>query len=382
MANASWDPYHASLPGTHMSVIDDILRWIPDTASVAGSHVQGIYVLVSEPRCGKSSVSHRIAQMMRDQGRLGSAIFLAHDVEGRNSSKTIFSTMAYDLAAFNGKIEEAISCAIRKEPSLPTAPIGRQFCELIVMPIRDLTVIGPVFILIDGVDNLRDENDRQHFLRVLFDESAHLPSNFRILITARPGPDIDAALQRINHYHRRHMLFDDSGDTRDVRNHIQDAVSKLSANCLGEHSIDAVLGQLIKRSMEIHFWATTTCKFLTTASEGDATLFIARLLSEPLPQTPNDAMDYLYDALLQTLSAQSPVLFNTGWQVLFPASINVECTSISGAKSHFPAAITVDSHPVDVLHAVGCIILSSWIARAPITPSFQSIHHGQKTVHR
>ena len=369
MDNASWSPHRSSLTGTHTAVIDDILRWIPKTSSTVQSHIERVYFLFGEPRCGKSSVAHRIAQTMSEQGRLGSALFLARDVEGRINSRMIFSTMAYDLAAFDGKIEEAISCAIRRQPGLATAHIERQFRELIVEPIRNLTVIGPVLILIDGVDELRDMNDRLRFLRVLFEQSVHLPPNFRILITSRPIVDI-GAFRWIKDYHRRDMCFDDSGDMRDARAHIEDATSKLGVTCFGEDLTD----QFVKRSMEVHLWAKTASEFLIAASESDAALFIFILLSQPLPLTPNDAMDQLYNALLQTISKRFPVPFETGWQTLFYALTNGECTSISKVKLHFPVAVTLGHHPVDVLHNVGCIMLDvggSGVLR--LHPTFKAV---------
>ena len=342
MANASWSRHRVPLPGTHTAVIDDILRWIPETSSTTRPDIERIYFLFGEARCGKSSVAHRIAQSMSEQGRLGSAIFLARDVEGRNHSRTILSTIACDLAEFDGKIEEAISCSIRRQRSLGTADIERQFDELIVAPIRDLTFIGPVLILIDGIDELRDMKDRLRFLRVLFEQSVHLPPNFRFLITSRPIADI-GAFRWIKDYHRRDMCFDESGDMRDVRTHIEEATNKLGVTCFGEHSIDAVQDQLVKRALEIHLLATTMCKFLTSVSESDATLFITILLSHPLPLTPNDAMDQVYESLLRTMSMRFPVLFETGWQLLCHQLINGESTSISGVKSYLPAAVTLQS---------------------------------------
>ena len=309
---------------------------------------------------------------MFEQGRLGSAIFLARDVEARNHSRNILSTIAYDLAAFDGKIKEAISCAIQRQPSLATADIERQFQELIVAPIRDLTFIGPVLLLIDGIHELRDMKDQLRFLRVLFEQSVHLPPNFRFLITSRPIADI-GAFRWIKDYHRRDMCFDESGDVLDVRMHIEKATNKLGVTCFGEHSIDAVQDQLVKRALEVHLCATTMSKFLTSVSDSDATLFITTLLSHPLPLTPNDAMDQVYGSILQTMSMTFPVLSETGWQFLFHQLINGESASISGVKPYLPTVVALQSHPVDVLHTAGCIILHvNGLCVVRLHPAFQA----------
>jgi hypothetical protein len=372
MTNAGWNPDRASLPGTHTALIGDIIRWIPGTASVAESQVERIYVLFGPPHCGKSSVAHTIAQTFREEGRLGSAIFLDQEVEDRNNSRKIFTTMAYDLAMFDSKIKEAISSAIGTDRGRLSADIKRQFRELIVDPIRHLTVIGPVLILIDGVDNLPDAMDRLRFLHVLLQESIQLPPNFRIIITARSTDEVEAAFPRLNYYRRHEMVSSDLGD---VRTRLAEATSKLNVNSFGQHSIDAVQEQLMQRAMEIDLWLTMTSNFLITTSESDATIFVKLLLLRPLPQTPPDAMDQLYDALLQTISTTSHALFETGWQGFFQALMNGKCASILAAKSHIPAVVTHDRDPVDVLQTVGCIVLdvpNDGICAVRLHPSFQA----------
>ena len=64
-------------------------------------------------------------------------------------------------------------------------------------------------------------------------------------------------------------------------------------------------------------------------------------------------MDQVYEALLRTISMMFPVLFETGWQVLFHQLINGESASIVGLKSHFPAAVALQYHPVDIWHMLG-----------------------------
>ena len=353
MENASWNPDRTCLPGTHVSLIDDIIRWITGTTSAGRDHVQRIYLLVGRPRCGKSSVSHTIAQIWREEGRLGSAVFLDRDVEGRNSSRMIFSTMASDLATFHDKFKEGISQVIRKDLSAPTAVISRQFRELIVGPTQGLTIIGPALIIIDGLNECKDAEDRRHFLHVIAEESVHLPANFRILITMQPEPDIEAAFCNVDHYCRREMYFDDSGDVRDAHTYIKEAISELAAVkpiVFGKYTIETVQEQLMKRAMELHLWAVMACRFLMVALDGDATLFLEKLLSKPLPETAKAAMDHLYHAILQTISMESQE-----WKAILNMLINVQCPSISIAKSLVPFTSS-GSHPIDTLYKLGCIL--------------------------
>jgi hypothetical protein len=131
-------------------------------------------------------------------------------------------------------------------------------------------------------------------------------------------------------------------------------------------------------------WSSITSKFLTTASANDAALFVNRLLLRPLPQTPPDAMDQVYDAVLQTISTPSPALFETGWQGFFQALMNGQCTSILEAKSCSPAVITLDRHPVNVLQTIGCIMLdvdTDGACAVRLHPAFQAFITDNRRCH-
>jgi hypothetical protein len=209
--NASWDPVRTCLPGTEVALIDEIIRWLPGTTSASQVSAERIYLLLGGPHCGKSAVSHTIAHRMDQEGRLGSAIFLGRNVEGRNRAQAIFTTIARDLAAFDDKIKEGISQAVDKKPSLPTAGLERQFQGLIIEPTRNLTVIGPVLLILDGLDECENVPERRRLLQILVRESDHLPTNFRLLITSRPEPDIEDVFRGHKGHRRREM---DTGDEK------------------------------------------------------------------------------------------------------------------------------------------------------------------------
>ena len=356
MANASWSPDRASIPGTNLLVIDDILRWLPGATSISLPHDERIYFLYGSPRCGKSSVSHRIAQILQDDGRLGSAIFLARDVPGRNHSSLIFSTIARDLAAFHDSIKARISEAIKSSPNILSADIARQLPELIIQPTKDLTVIGPVLIIIDGVDELQDATDRRRFLKLLCTQAALLPDNLRILITARSEPDVKSEIARVAYHRRRNMSLDYSCGTDDIRSRIRVSIAELNATVLGNRSMAAVEEKLVERAAEIRFWATTACDFLKIVSKDYAAQFIDHLLSRGLPISPDEAMDNLYDAILQTISHRGHCVFGMEWQVLFQTIIKGQCRSTLEARSHCPVPPNSSCHPINALVKVGCII--------------------------
>jgi hypothetical protein len=344
--DASWDPLRMCIPGTNVSLIDEVVRWIPGATSTSQGPADRIYLLLGRPRCGKSAVSHTIAQRMHEEGRLGSAIFLARNVEGRNSAKKIFSTMARDLAAFDDKIKEGISQAIDKNPSLPTAALERQFQGLIVGPTHNLTIIGPVLLILDGLDECQNVQERHRLLQILVRETSNLPANFRILITARPEPDIEDAFRGHNDHRQQEM---DSGDEsiQAASTYIETTLSELGSTrpeLMSRYAIDELSAQLQARSMDFNFWAFTACNFLKLATDTEVIYFLDNLLSMRRPFSTKATMDNLYHAILHALFTVPGL--HMGWQAL----LHSENLPLLLPSRSLP------SHLIDILVKIGCVV--------------------------
>jgi hypothetical protein len=345
--NAGWDPLRTCFPGTNVSLIDEIMHWLPGTTSTSHLHPERIYLLLGRPRCGKSAVSHTIAQRLREEERLGSAIFLVRNVEGRNSAQAVFSTMASDLAAFDEKIKEGISQAINKDPGLPTASLERQFQGLIVGPTRNLTVIGPVLLILDGLDECQDVQERRRLLQILVRDTHNLPMNFRILITARPELDIEDAF-RIHNNHRRREMHPGNGNIQSPSAYIETTLNELGSTrpeVMSRYIMDTLNAQLRARSMDFHLWASTACNFLTLATDDEVICLFDKLLSTQCPFDAKAAMDDLYHAILHALFTGPDVDVQMKWQGLF----------LSNNFSVSPLPWFLPSHAIDILVKIGCV---------------------------
>ena len=126
----------------------------------------------------------------------------------------LFSTIACDLAKMNDKVEESISLAIERDPSLPTAPISRQFDELILGPSVYLPNDRPVVIVIDALDE--GYNCNNELLIILAFKVSLLPKNFRFVITSHSDKFIKRFLDGKPHIERRSMSIQDHSNKEDV----------------------------------------------------------------------------------------------------------------------------------------------------------------------
>ncbi|KIL65064.1 hypothetical protein M378DRAFT_77489, partial [Amanita muscaria Koide BX008] len=167
------------LPGSQKSVLDDIIHWI-----IFQDPVAPIYVLVGDAGCGKTCVAASIAARFRSSGtsgRLGASVFLDRENREHRDPTKNFPSIARELAAFDDKLKVRISRAISQQPDLVRSGPEQQLQKLIIEPLSNLTIIGPILIVIDGLDMQPD------FAAVFtaLQNARNVPRNLRILITAR-----------------------------------------------------------------------------------------------------------------------------------------------------------------------------------------------------
>ena len=183
LEDVSWARSRTCLRGTRNVIIDDLIQWASDCAEL-GMKKSQIYVLQGPPDCGKSSIAHSVAEAFHLQKRLGAAIFLDDRAEGKIiGSKNLSTTIASQLADYDENIRVAIAAKIKDDPSLAEGDIARQFPDLIVSATEGLALIGPICIIIDGLEGIINPVEQLRLLTAISDHFNKLPSNFRLILT-------------------------------------------------------------------------------------------------------------------------------------------------------------------------------------------------------
>jgi hypothetical protein len=163
----------------------------------------------------------------------------------------------------NDETEARISVAIRRDPSLPTASISRQFDELILGPSNCLPANRPVVIVIDGLDEGYNHNNE--LLVILAEKVSDLPKNFRFLVTSRAEEDIGRFFRGKPHIERRSMGIQEHSNMEDVAKYVKHRLKAivadrdLSADWPEKDRTDL----LIKKAEGLFQWAATVCQFLS-----------------------------------------------------------------------------------------------------------------------
>jgi hypothetical protein len=187
------------LTGTRTAFLDFISTWVNDPAS------ERCLVLFGQAGTGKSSIAHEIARRFDKMRRLTSSfIFLRKE---QSKPYHLFTTLARDLSDRYPSFKTALGTVVKDNSSLRlgTRDYDTLFQSLILEPLKDLHIVGPILVVIDALDESGDATGRTGLHTFLAKNLIRLPSNFRLLITSRPEDGIEPALVGAPSVRIRHM---------------------------------------------------------------------------------------------------------------------------------------------------------------------------------
>ncbi len=181
-------PDKGCLTGTRTSFLDFIINWVNYPAS------ERCLVLFGQAGTGKSTIAHEIAGRFDKMHRLTSSfIFLRKE---QSKPYHLFTTLARDLSDRYPSFKAALGRVVKDNTSLRvgTRDYGTLFQSMILEPLKDLHIVGPIVVVIDALDESGDATGRIGLHTFLAKNLVKLPSNFRVLITSRPEDGIVSAL--------------------------------------------------------------------------------------------------------------------------------------------------------------------------------------------
>ncbi|KAI6139916.1 hypothetical protein BKA82DRAFT_4203105, partial [Pisolithus tinctorius] len=216
------------------------------------------------PGAGKSTIATSVANLFRQQRRLGAFTFFTR--------------------GFDPRICDAISRVIEETPSIKQAPLHWQFQRLLADPFRSLEDIqheGPVLVVIDALDECgRTEHAP--------------PTTLRIFITSRTEKDIHNAISTHSHIISRELDLASEANERDVKTHrLQNEYLDLPPDWPGASRVDA----LTLRASGLFVWAATACRYVENAQDPEERLsqLCARGTSDS-----ESALDNIYITALES----------------------------------------------------------------------------------
>ncbi|KAG8781747.1 POC1 centriolar protein A [Ceratobasidium sp. 428] len=287
---ASWDPSRGCMEDTRVALIEEILEWVNGRGQLCAAQ---ILLLTAVAGAGKSTVAHTIARICHKNKQLGSSFFFDRETDGRNTPNLLFATIAADLSRLDASLGNCIAAAIEDDRGLPSAPLPRQFEELILEPCRKCPVTRPVVIVIDAFDEAWDEG----LLDLLGRSASRLPSNFRILLTSRMRPEL-AGLLREAHVSGLELNIGAPSNQNDIALYVPAKLAQLakkrgfSENWPGEQ----LQREFVSKSDGLFLWVATVCDYLSGGN--NPTQDLSRLLSTGSAKSAEDKMNKLYAEIL------------------------------------------------------------------------------------
>ena len=303
LKHVGWDGGRTCLRGTRNAIINDLIQWASDCAELGTEKKSQIYVLQGPPDCGKTSIAHSVAEAFHLQGRLGAAIFLDDRTKGKIiGSQNISTTIVSQLADYDENIQVAIAAKIKVEASLAEGDTMRQFLGLIISATEGLELIGPICIIIDGLENIVNPTERLQLLTAISDHFNKLPSNFCLVLTAqhhgRTSEDIKKLLPDCI---IKEITFDDEGIIVDYIKHLSQSLCHLLSKKLKiaeKYTVNELQDEFVKRSKGVYFWVSVAHQFLLLYTHGDECKILENILSFETPRTAEEAIDQLFCVIL------------------------------------------------------------------------------------
>ena len=246
------------IPGTRTDFLDYIARWVANPDSKRG------LVLFGQAGTGKSSIAQEIARRFQAMNRLTSYFTFLRAEQRKREDYHLFTTIVHDLSQRYPSFKIALGKVIRDNKSLRTAQHYRLLFEsMILRPLEDVQLVGPVFIIIDGLDESGDVLGQEGLHRFLVEHLVQLPANFRVLITSRPEPDI---VEQFTQFKTAFdiVLMDDpdlsASTDKDIYLYLQ---TKLPRNTFEKYG-----DELAKKTEGLFQWVAVACGYINSPPRG------------------------------------------------------------------------------------------------------------------
>ncbi|KAF8184282.1 hypothetical protein K438DRAFT_1724089 [Mycena galopus ATCC 62051] len=253
-------------PETRTEMLQDLREW-----ALERDPESTIVWLHGPAGAGKSAIMQTLARELQNVGRLGGSFFFKRGHSTRGNGKTLFATVAYQLALGVPWLKAPISNMVEDDPSIIARSIEVQLQKLISEPCC-LHNVGetrdPIAILIDGLDECEGQDVQEEILRSLRNSAADYSLPLHFIIASRPEPHICEMFES-QFYKGLYRPFNVVQSFDDVRKYLRDEFARI--HCEHRNTMTniplswpspEILEQLVWESSGHFIYASTIIKFV------------------------------------------------------------------------------------------------------------------------
>jgi len=169
------------MKGTRRDILSQLECWLNDEED------KRVFWLNGLAGTGKSTIAQTFAEMSFADGKLGASFFCSRDFDNRSNLRTIFPTLAFQLAHQYPPFRKELLPVLIAGPGIGRETLCSQMEKLIVGPLKIVHI--PTLIIIDALDECKDEEPASAILSILSRYVDKIP-NVKFFITGRPEPRI------------------------------------------------------------------------------------------------------------------------------------------------------------------------------------------------
>lgn len=239
-------------------MLNEIEQW------AEGFELSPVFWLHGLAGVGKTTIAQTIAERLFADGRLGASFFCSRASDDRSNLDLIFPTLAFQLAQRYPEFRSSLVPLLRSNPEIVHQPLQDQMEKFLVEPLQSSGV--STVVIIDALDDCRDENPDSTFLPVLGKSIPDVPG-VKFFVTSRPEAHIVtgfcSSLQGLADVFILHEVKRSAVDN-DIRCFLKHELSKLAQRRGGKEGWpeDKHLDQLCRRAAGFFVFATATVNFL------------------------------------------------------------------------------------------------------------------------
>ncbi|EJF57233.1 WD40 repeat-like protein, partial [Dichomitus squalens LYAD-421 SS1] len=373
---AGLDSGRACLEGTRVKTLGVLREWVNNPKSDAPR----VLFLLGGAGTGKSSVAHSIGVYLGTRRRLGSFFGFNRAFQADRPLTSVFSTIAHDLANWNSDFRCALAAVLHDEGHLiGSVDIAKQWEGLILKPLKTVTLVRPVLLVIDAFDesSSADAPERRLLLKHLTEGSGKLPPNFRILITSRPEHDVMRVVGRSNDDHLRlsHMILDDNKDEAmpDIECYVRHTLAPDDPEF--EEPLDSTdVRELAAKAEGLFQWAATACRAILQKPAGRPLKRRFDLFMIAVSQGGVSSLDGLYRTILEDLFASDDQYLMEQFRSVMAQMLCASSPlSVESLAEICRLATGAQEDEVNVLvKDMGSLLSGIYIKKSPIRPHHTS----------
>ena len=302
--------------------------------------------------------------------RLTSSFIFLRKEQSKREAYHLFTTIARDLSDRYPSFRTALGRIVKYNSSLRagTCDYGTLFETLILEPLKDLHIVGPILVVIDALDESGDVTGGNGLHSFLAKALSKLPYHFRVLITSRHGHDIESAFVGAPSVRIKHM------DDLELAATTHDDILAFLRERLPSEEFGRYGNVLAMKAEGLFQWAAVACGYILKPpgsfgfSKKKCIEHLLRLTADYHRQDP---LDELYKEVLEGyfIDQEARLLFRSVVGQLITAFEPLSVCSLTTLRHHTSNDDDYDS-VVEMLRHLGSLLsnVSSADQNLPMVP--------------